>query len=68
MGIFNFFKKKGNADLSKLEDHFILHVGECYCADCKKQTMNCVSIMVGEQSVCVCPKKDVKGFRKPKNL
>lgn len=68
MNILNLFRKKktDSVDLSKLENHFILRVGKCHCDTCKQQTMNCSSVTVGEQTICVCPKKDVKGFRKPK--
>lgn len=66
-------KKKPNTEpttesinLSKLENHFILHVGVSHCDICKKETLNCCKIDIADQCMCICPRKDIKGFRTPK--
>lgn len=59
--------KKQSIDLTKLEGHFILNVGVAHCDICTKETENCCKIDLADQCVCICPRKDIKGFRKPKN-
>ena len=58
-------KKTESIDLSILENNYILNVGESHCDTCKKETMNCVKVDIADQSVCMCPRKDIKAFRKP---
>lgn len=57
--------KKEKIDLSMLENHFVLNVGELHCDRCKKETLNCVKLDIADQHVCVCPRKDIKSFRRP---
>ena len=60
--------KRESVDLSKLENHFILNVGDKHCDTCSLETLNCFKIDTADKCVCLCPKKDIKGFRKPKDL
>lgn len=70
--LFNLFRRKPKpieakkVDLSKLEDSFILNVGTSRCDTCKKETDNCCKIDIADQCVCICPRKDIKGFHRPK--
>lgn len=57
--------KKERVNLSMLENHFVLNVGESHCDSCKKETLNCVKLDIADQHVCVCPRKDIKSFRRP---
>lgn len=59
-------EEKESIDLSKLENHYILHVGLQHCSLCNKETIHCYKTDIEGQCVCVCPRKDIKGFRKPK--
>ena len=59
-------KKSESVDLSKLQDHYILNVGNARCDFCSKETMNCCKIDLADQCVCIAPHKDIKGLRKPK--
>ena len=56
-------KKKESIDLSMLENHFIF-AGVNHCDTCKHETANCCKIDFAGRSVCICPRKDIKGFRK----
>lgn len=58
-------KEKERVDLSKLENHFVISVGVQHCDLCNKETMNCCKIDIADQCVCICPRKDIKGFRRP---
>lgn len=58
-------QKQETTDLSMLENHFVLNVGTQPCDSCKKETINCVKLDIADQSVCICPRKDIKGIRKP---
>lgn len=60
-------KQKEAIDLSMLENHFVLNVGAQPCDSCKQETINCVKLDIADQSVCICPRKDIKGIRKPKS-
>ena len=60
--------KKETFDISKLENHFILHVGVMHCDICRKETVNCCKIDIADQCVCICPRKDIKGIHFVKKL
>lgn len=67
--LFNLFRRKPQkqkVDLSQLEDSFILNLGTNHCDNCKDETANCCKIDVYDQCVCICPRKDIKGFYRPK--
>lgn len=72
MSIFNFWRKPKRearvrgVNLCKLENHFILHVGLQRCDFCKMETNNCCKLDIDGQCICICPRKDIKAFRKPK--
>lgn len=74
MSLFNFFwrkpktseKKTESMDLSKLENHFVLQVGTQRCDLCKKETNNCCKIDIADQCICLAPRKDIRGFYRPK--
>ena len=72
MSIFNFWRKpttenkEGKVDLSKLENHFIIHTEAAHCDTCKDETNHCYKMFIGDGCMCVCPRKDLKGFKKPK--
>lgn len=53
-------------DLSKLDNHFVLRVGVWHCDLCKSETRNCCKVDIVGQCLCICPRKDIKGFNRPK--
>lgn len=59
-------EKRESIDLSKLENHYILNVGLSRCDVCEKETNNCCKIDLAGQCLCICPRKDLKGFNRPK--
>lgn len=56
-----------SVDLSKLQDNYVLNVGVMHCDLCKKETANCYKIDIAGQCVCLAPRKDIRGLRKPKD-
>lgn len=65
-GIFKSRKGKEESDLSVLEDNFVIHVGNRPCDICKSETNNCYKTEYDNQTVCLCPRKDIRGFNRPK--
>lgn len=59
--------KKETINLSALENHYIIKVGFQPCDFCKQETINCCKLDIADQSVCICPRKDIRSFRKPKS-
>ena len=51
--------------LHKLEHHYIIHVGPRRCDLCHSETNNCFKTDIADNPACLCPRKDIRGFRRP---
>lgn len=65
------FRKEKSTGLAQLCNLFVLSAQDKHCDHCELETENCRKLHFSNQTICVCPRKEVvtfgkRGKRKPR--